>query len=81
MNETLNQPQLQAISICFCYQEAGSILFLKNGPIRASFLFIFILFLLQFKYKLKKLSYCAWDLNPGLQDGRRRQNHGAMTAT
>ena len=54
MNETLNQPQLQAISICFCCQEAGSILFLKNGPIRASFLFIFILFLLQFQYKLKK---------------------------
>ena len=23
----------------------------------------------------------AWDLNPGLQDGRRRQNHGAMAAT
>ena len=28
--------------------------FLKNGPIPASFLFIFVLFLLQFQYKLKK---------------------------
>ena len=25
--------------------------------------------------------WCAWDLNPGPQNGRRRQNHGAMVAT
>ena len=25
--------------------------------------------------------WCAWDSNPGPQDGRRRQNHGAMAAT
>ena len=24
--------------------------------------------------------WCAWDLNPGPQDGRRRRNHGAMAA-
>ena len=45
------------------------------------FLFIFVLFLLQFQYKLKKHRWCAWDSNPGPQDGRRRQNHGAMAAT
>ena len=43
------------------------------------FLFIFVLFSLQFKsYKLKKLRWSAWDLNLQLQDGRYRQNHGAM---
>ena len=25
--------------------------------------------------------WCAWDLNPGPQDGRRRRDHGAMAAT
>ena len=44
-------------------------------------LFIFFLFSLQFQYKLKKHRWCAWDLNPGPQDGRRRRNHGAMAAT
>ena len=29
----------------------------------------------------KKHWWCAWDSNPGLQDGGRRQNHGAMAAT
>ena len=31
-------------------------------------------------YKLKKHRWCAWDLNPGLQDCTCRQNHGAMAA-
>ena len=26
----------------------------------------------------KKHRWCAWDTNPGPQDGRRRRNHGAM---
>ena len=29
----------------------------------------------------KKQWWCAWDSNLGPQDGRRRQNHGAMAAT
>ena len=29
---------------------------------------------------LKKRRWCAWDSNPGLQDGRCKQNHGAMAA-
>ena len=29
----------------------------------------------------KKRRWCAWDSNPGPQDGKRRQNHGAMAAT
>ena len=55
--------------------------FLKKWAYPGLFLFIFILFLLQFQYKLKKHRWCAWDSNPGLQDGRRRWNHGAMAAT
>ena len=35
---------------------------------------------LSFNLNWKKHKWCAWDLNTGLQDGRRRQNHGAMAA-
>ena len=58
----------------------------KNmGPIPASFLFIrpFLIHQLQFQFqqnKLKKCRWCAWDSNPGPQDCRCRQNHGAMAA-
>ena len=41
------------------------------------FLFIFVLFWLQFQFKLKKARWCAWDSNPGPQDGRRWRNHWA----
>ena len=34
-----------------------------------------------FNTNWKKLRWCAWDSNPGPQDGRRRRNHGAMAAT
>ena len=43
--------------------------------------FIFILFLLQFQYKLKKAQMVWLGFEPGPQDGRRRRNHGAMAAT
>ena len=44
------------------------------------FCFIFVLFTLQFKFKLKKAKRrcCAWDSNQGPQDGRRRRIHWAM---
>ena len=46
-------------------------------------LFIFVLFTLQFKFKLKKpkLRCCAWDWILELQDGRRGQIHWALVAT
>ena len=56
---------------------------LKYGPIPASFcLFSF------FSYSnnnfnnvnWRKRRWCAWDSNPGPQDGRQRRNHGAMAA-
>ena len=34
-----------------------------------------------FNTNWKKRRWCAWDSNPGPQDGRRRRNHGAMAAT
>ena len=35
-------------------RNSGYVQMLQNGPIRASFLFIFVLFSLQFQYKLEK---------------------------
>ena len=55
--------------------------FLKKWADSGLFLFTFVLFSLQFQYKLKKHRWCAWDSNPWPQDGRRRQNHGAMATT
>ena len=64
--------------LVWCVSYLGNYTFLNPDL----FLFIFVLFSLQLqKHKLKKCRWCAWDLNPGLQDGRRRQNHGAMAAT
>ena len=52
--------------------------FFLNGPIPASF----CLFSLFSWYNFNNTNWwCAWDSNPGPQDGRRRQNHGAMAAT
>ena len=67
---------------------ANSTNFLKNGPILASFMFIFVLFTFQFKWQIynlnnknwKKRRWCAWDSNPGRHDGRHRQIHWAMAA-
>ena len=52
------------------------------------FLFIFVLFAFQLKWQVynlndinwKKHRWCAWDLNPGQQDWRRRRIHWAMAA-
>ena len=53
--------------------------FFLNGPIPASFSVYFRLFnTLQFK--LKKCRWCAWESNPGRQDGRRERIHWAMAA-
>ena len=62
--------------------------FLKKWANPGLFLSIFVLFTFQFKWQIynlyninwKKHSWCAWDLNPGWQDGRRRRIHWAMAA-
>ena len=55
-----------------------------NWPNPASFLFIFVLFSTQWrcstKFDHKKCRSCAWDSNPGWQDGRRRRIHRASMA-
>ena len=77
-----------------CFQHSGTgfksshhqflwdIFFKKNGPIPASF----CLFSLFSRYNFnntnwKKRRWCAWDSNPGPQDGRCRRKQGAMAAT
>ena len=55
------------------------------GQSRPLYLFIFVLFTFKFNWqiyslKLKKHRWCAWDSNPGRQDGRRRRIHWAMVA-
>ena len=56
-------------------------LFFKYGPIPASFS-LFSSFSHQNSItNWKKHRWCAWDSNLGPQDGRRRQNHGAMAAS
>ena len=67
---------------CSCKGNSCGLSFLKNGPVPASF----CLFSLFSRYNFnntnwKKLRWCAWDSNPGPQDGWRRRNHGAMAAT
>ena len=61
------------------------LVFFKNWTRPGPFLFIFVLFTQQIYqkiyYKWKKLRWCAWDLNPDRQDGRRRRIHWAMAAT
>ena len=47
----------------------------KNGPIPASFTFILVLF--SFQYQFQWYKWCAWVVNTGPQDCRRRRNHGA----
>ena len=56
----------------------------KNGPFPASFCYLHSFHIpiqmtnIQFEqYKLEKHRWCAWDPNPGWQDGRRRRIHGA----
>ena len=56
-------------------------LLFKNEPIPASFCLFLSFSRYNFNTNWKKCRWCAWDLNPGPQDGRRRRNHWAMAAT
>ena len=59
----------------------NSFLFLKkNGPIPASFpVFIFV-FSTRYNLNWKKRRWCAWESNPGQQDGRHERIHWATAA-
>ena len=73
----LNSP-LIIIDPCNHHKEA--VLFLKNGPIPASFCLFSFFSCYNFNTNWKKSRWCAWDTNPGPQDDRRRWNHGAVAA-
>ena len=54
-------------------------IFFLNGPIPASFCLFLFFSRYNFNTNWKKHRWCAWDSNPGPQDGRCRRNHGAIT--
>ena len=59
----------------------SQILVFLNGPIPASFCLFLFFSHYNFNTIWKKHRWCAWDSNPGPQDGWRRRNHRAMAAT
>ena len=59
----------------------GSVIIIKMGQSMPLFCLFSFFSRNNFNTNWKKLRWCAWDSNPGPQDGRRRQNHGAMAAT
>ena len=61
------------------FKSAFSYFFFYYGPLPASF--CLFSFFSRYNFNWKKHRWCAWDSNPGPQDGRRRRNHGAMAAT
>ena len=73
---------LERSSLLLLYHHSRPYSVFKNGPIPASF-FVYgrpFLITISICKNSNKLSWCAWDSNPGPHDGRRRQNHGAMAA-
>ena len=54
--------------------------FLKWGQSQALFVYIRLFHMTQFKYKLIKRRWCAWDSNLGQNDERCRRNHWAKAA-
>ena len=69
------------IKVCLIKLIKLPFFFSKNGPIPASFCLFSFFSCYNFNTNWKKHRLCAWDSNPGPQDGRRRQNHGVMAAT
>ena len=64
---------------CFKFQS-----FLKYGPIPVSFCLFSFFSNSNNNFNntnWKKRRWCAWDSNPGPQEGRQRRNHGAMAAS
>ena len=81
LNDVVNNQQQAP----FCHMNVHKFHFI-NGSNPVPLLFIFVLFSTQLQMlcniycKWKKYWWCAWDLNPGLQDGSRRQIHWATVA-
>ena len=80
LNASFTELRIQRISLVCCTESVFPLFFLKMGQSRP----LFCLFSSFSHYNFnnrKKHRWCAWDSNPGLQDGRRRRNQGAMAAT
>ena len=74
--EDLRQAKVGHMKTCPCYMALKCFL---NGPIPTPFcLFSSVSLYNSNDTKWKKRRWCAWDSNPGPQDGRRRQNHRAV---
>ena len=54
------------------------VFFKKMGQSRPLFWLFLFFSHYNFNINWKKHRWCAWDSNPGLQDGRHRRNHGAI---
>ena len=64
------------------FERSWQLVFLKKmGQSRPLFCLFLFFSRYNFNTNWKKRRWCAWDLNLGPQDGRHRQNHGAMAAT
>ena len=60
------------------FNDFAKILFFKIGQSRPLFLFIFVFSTCyNINSNWKKHRWCAWDSNPGWQDGRRERTHWA----
>ena len=72
------------MALSFCSKETTYLdIFLKNGPILASFFVYFRplpITILTIQPE-KKRGWCAWDSNPCPQDCRLRRYHRAMAAS
>ena len=80
--KTPTQPLTTILSTLFTNECRGrKHNYFLNGSIPASFCLFSFFSHYNFNTIWKKHRWCAWDSNLGLQDGRHRQNHGAMAAT
>ena len=77
----LQSPWQYFFSFSCVHQFSSWFFSLKSGPIPASFCLFSFFSCYNFNTNWKKHRWCAWDSNPGPQDGRRRRNHRAMAAT
>ena len=81
LNDVVNNQQQAP----FCHMNVHKFHFI-NGSNPVPLLFIFVLFSTQLQMlcniycKWKKYWWCAWDLNPGQENGRLRRVHWAMAA-
>ena len=63
--------RITALNLLFFNMSQSRVLFVYFRPFR-------ITISIKISIQIEKSTWCAWDSNPELQDGKRRQNYGAM---